>query len=324
MFLLFSFQGFSQRKKATKINCAPINTNGQIVDKDVERRLIELIINGDYEKLDKYITSLNIVLNYAINVNQESFLTLAIVTYFDSRSSFSDQNKFVKVTRLLLDKGADPYLSLCDKAEYFVDSWAKEPITAATLASKDQQLLNFITDGKWTDNIIYDRKMIETAITEKNFQLLTGYFKSSQKINISNLVYRIVHQGNLRELEKIEYIKTLKPQIENINEVFLDDWNKGEGSTPFTRAVELNQTQLVNFLIDSGAKLNIYDGRKYTPLGAAVDANNLELVKLLKSRGADLNQKSASKKFFPNTLISLQQMANSEEMKDYLFLNGIK
>lgn len=55
------------------------------------------------------------------------------------------------------------------------------------------------------------------------------------------------------------------------------------------KAVERNDVEIINFLLDKGADVNIPDKDGYTPIYYAITQRNMETTELLVERGADLN-----------------------------------
>jgi len=63
------------------------------------------------------------------------------------------------------------------------------------------------------------------------------------------------------------------------------------GDSPLLVAVRLDDSELVQLLLDAGAIVDV-KGRGYTPLGQAARNNNLEILRLLLRAGADPDRKS--------------------------------
>lgn len=59
-----------------------------------------------------------------------------------------------------------------------------------------------------------------------------------------------------------------------------------EGDVPLCCAIKAGKTEVVQYLIEAGADINV---GKLTPLYAAVDANNIEIAKYLIAQGANVN-----------------------------------
>jgi len=66
--------------------------------------------------------------------------------------------------------------------------------------------------------------------------------------------------------------------------------NLPEGSlvqTPLHKAVRSNQFEIVRYLVENGAEVNIFDGLSRTPLAAAMDSEvSPEIIALLEEYGA--------------------------------------
>ena len=63
--------------------------------------------------------------------------------------------------------------------------------------------------------------------------------------------------------------------------------------TPLTYAAKYNNRDIVEFLIEKGAKVNKADDEDVTPLYNAIIYNNIDIVKLLVENGADVNKANA-------------------------------
>jgi ankyrin repeat protein len=67
-----------------------------------------------------------------------------------------------------------------------------------------------------------------------------------------------------------------------------------EYGSPLHLAVQANQQDIAQLLIDEGATVDVRDTSDYTPLHNAAWNGNLEMVKLLLDSGADIDARSYS------------------------------
>ena len=79
------------------------------------------------------------------------------------------------------------------------------------------------------------------------------------------------------------------------------DIKNGEGDTPLHLSIRNNHLEIINFLMEEGADLNIKYGLYHaTPLYCAVRSGHKDMVELLIDKGADINEVSriGSNSFF--------------------------
>ena len=122
---------------------------------------------------------------------------------------------------------------------------------------------------------------------------------------LSPLHFAAGNNGNL------ETTKTLLKHGANI------EGTTNTGATPIMSAILSSKTEIIQYLIDEGAEVNV-DGEAY-PLAFAIAKNNLEIIKMLVMAGADVNLPYSSDEYFPLLLAS-----NLEHPKaiQYLLENG--
>lgn len=63
------------------------------------------------------------------------------------------------------------------------------------------------------------------------------------------------------------------------------------GTTPLRAAVAAGNAELVSFLLEQGALVNVVDGRDHSPLLVASSRGNERIASLLLSKGADIHRK---------------------------------
>jgi ankyrin repeat protein len=146
--------------------------------------------------------------------------------------------------------------------------------------------------GKETDKTNESGKIDEAFIEKIN----DGYLKG---------VLRSLQQGNHQKLDQTDWIDRtplLLGVIEPKNNIAILKYllKKGQGDVNAPNsygaralhwAVERKKykPEVVNFLLDQGAKIDIQDNYKRTPIEAAIDSDNMPGLELLVTRGADVN-----------------------------------
>jgi serine/threonine-protein phosphatase 6 regulatory ankyrin repeat subunit B len=97
---------------------------------------------------------------------------------------------------------------------------------------------------------------------------------------------------NAIENNRIEDIKEwLTSYSEDINKISENNWYSFTGLTPLTWAVIVGRTNIVRFLIEHGADINIKDGSGLSALSWSIIMGYPSVTKLLIEHGADLNAK---------------------------------
>lgn len=84
--------------------------------------------------------------------------------------------------------------------------------------------------------------------------------------------------------------------------------------TPLYKAVERNDTHIMQLLLDRGAGLNKRDDFNQTPLHVAAFGNRTSTLRLLLSRGAETNARDRNNK----TPLDLARMVNHGEAIELL------
>jgi ankyrin repeat protein len=87
---------------------------------------------------------------------------------------------------------------------------------------------------------------------------------------------------------------TEKSQIDNGADIDQLGPSWYEYGSPLHLAVQANQQDIAQLLIDEGATVDVRDTSDYTPLHNAAWNGNLEMVKLLLDSGADIDARSYS------------------------------
>jgi ankyrin repeat protein len=87
-----------------------------------------------------------------------------------------------------------------------------------------------------------------------------------------------------------------------------------DGNTPLLMAIEQQNLEIIQYLVENGADVNLENGDRYTPLLMAIEQQNLEIIQYLVENGADVNLEY-SDGYSP---ILLATMIDNEEIIDYL------
>ena len=91
--------------------------------------------------------------------------------------------------------------------------------------------------------------------------------------------------------------------------------------TPIFDAINKNCIENVNVLIKNGAKVDAGTGIHCTPLMRAVEAGNIEIAKLLLNEGADINAKysiEVGKGFLTIDVLKLAEMSENMDMIEFI------
>lgn len=91
-------------------------------------------------------------------------------------------------------------------------------------------------------------------------------------------LYVAIREGDLQEVKRIleEDPRSLNRRDGTLRE------------TPLHQAAAAGQVEIARFLLESGAAVNAFDGRRLTPLTSAMDANaSEEMIQLIRSYGGD-------------------------------------
>ncbi|GFX74022.1 ankyrin-1 [Trichonephila clavipes] len=123
------------------------------------------------------------------------------------------------------------------------------------------------------------------TIENGNFEIIEFLIAEGADINLTNyLGHKALHFSILyRKKEVLEY---LIQKGENVNDPC-------DGLTPLQFAVQNNDFEMAQVLINNGAEIDADSDSGLTPLCLAVRNNNKEIVKILLKYGADINAKKS-------------------------------
>jgi len=173
-----------------------------------------------------------------------------------------------------------------------VGSFCFDPITDDFDKEIIQYLLRFATPTTSKDTEQYQTKEINLEDSIKNGQLemVQHYLQQGGSINVRNkdgdtpLILAL-------KFQKWDIAKFLVDQRADVN-VPLDEKQRNRSYTlPLNLAVKAGNLDMTKYLIEHGALINEFDNREYTPLITAIDENHFKLVQYLIDSGANVNIK---------------------------------
>ncbi|WP_342273918.1 ankyrin repeat domain-containing protein [Spiroplasma endosymbiont of Phycita roborella] len=136
------------------------------------------------------------------------------------------------------------------------------------------------------ENDRFEKSVLEAAILKNKPNLVEILVESGANINYQNPKNENKTPWELAIIEKKNKIAKYL-----INKIEVDKKNKN-GQTPLHLAVRYKNKDIVKFLLENNANLNIKDNWDDTPLFDAQNVNNVEIFKLLVKKGADLTKKN--------------------------------
>ena len=131
----------------------------------------------------------------------------------------------------------------------------------------------------------YDETPLIKAVYAQNMDIIKYLISVSANICATNLS----GETTLMICAKKGYLDTIKILFKNGY-----DLNKVVPSTtqsPLGLAVWANQSDIVKWLLDNGADINVLDGMNWTPLMIASYLGHTDIVKILKKKGANTDLK---------------------------------
>ncbi|XP_068900463.1 putative ankyrin repeat protein RF_0381 [Tenebrio molitor] len=131
----------------------------------------------------------------------------------------------------------------------------------------------------------YSATLLHLAIHYESINCLECILSNEKHKN-----YLIEHTRVLSTMCSFKFGKILKIHQIDLNGVDCDK------RTPLHHACESNSLEAIEFLIQSGAKLNVRSKNDETPLHCALNRCSLEVIQLLIQNGADMNIRDASGK----------------------------
>ena len=183
--------------------------------------------------------------------------------WVDSPLKVAAENGYIEMAKFLIDEGAnlnsaDDYMFYAynnyDIAKLLVDNDVFNLNTNTTR----EQAIKLVQDGKYYE--------IEKLLSSEDSNNIDGYDELMNAIS----------KGDMKALEKLIKDDTdLNKQYDKI--------------TPLGLAAARNDKEMVKFLVEKGADINLEDGYGYTPLIIAMKYRNIDLAKNIVDLKPDLN-----------------------------------
>ncbi len=205
---------------------------------------------------------------------------------------FAVQEGNLGMVQFLLDKGANIEAQ---------DAYNRKPLHIAVDANRlnvVSLLLDRGTNLKATD--MYGKTPLDLAI-QKGYEDIVEVLKRKQ-LDLDKKLLISAEKGDL------EKVRDSIRQGANVNVQSRQGW------TPLFWAIQKNNFNIVELLLDNSADIKVKDNEGWTPLNWAVQLGSLDVVKHLVGRGADVNALTADGR----TPYDLAINQNYREIKEYL------
>ncbi|PTY40036.1 ankyrin repeat domain-containing protein [Brachyspira hampsonii] len=183
--------------------------------------------------------------------------------WVDSPLKVAAENGYIEMAKFLIDEGAN--LNSAD--DYMLYAYNNYDITKL-LVDNDVFNLNTNTTREEAIELVKNSKYyeIEKLLSSEDSNNIDGYDELMNAIS----------KGDMKALEKLIKDDTdLNKQYDKI--------------TPLSLAAARNDKEMVKFLAEKGADINLEDGYGYTPLIIAMKYRNINLVKDIIDLKPDLN-----------------------------------
>ncbi|AXK60635.1 ankyrin repeat domain-containing protein [Candidatus Chromulinivorax destructor] len=262
-----------------------------INDQNNENQESPLHVAADSENFEL----IKALINAGAKVNAQDVNGRTALHYIAFGDTENDANN-LKIARFLIDHGAD--LSIIDAVQHEEDGTIFGGLTAADIAAK------YNTDLKM-------KKLLADALASEKGNDVdedSGSFDFNSLADVMKMIAKHKAQGTYDGSTPLHYLaegdnndqvnlKLVKELIQSHPE-FINDQNNENRESPLHVAVDLEHFELVELLINAGAKVNAQDLGGRTPLHYIVfenyhagDANNLKIAQFLIKHGADVSLK---------------------------------
>ncbi|MEI0486214.1 ankyrin repeat domain-containing protein [Brachyspira intermedia] len=215
--------------------------------------------------------------------------------WVDSPLKVAAENGYVEMAKFLINEGAN--LNSAD--DYMLYAYNNYDITKL-LVDNDVFNLNTNTTREEAIELVKDGKYyeIEKLLLSEDSNNIDGYDELMNAIS----------KGDMKALEKLVKDDTdLNKQYDKI--------------TPLGLAAARNDKEMVKFLVEKGADINLEDGYEYTPLIKAMKYRNIDLAKNIVDLKADLNAVCSATGDTPLTYL-VREVWFGTELCYYMIKNG--
>ncbi|MEI0559937.1 ankyrin repeat domain-containing protein, partial [Brachyspira intermedia] len=226
-----------------------------------------LVKRGDSKEtlIPKAVEQNNIeMVKYLLSIGQDIDAQIFYDGFWvNSPLKVAAENGYIEMAKFLIDEGAnlnsaDDYMFYAynnyDIAKLLVDNDVFNLNTNTTR----EQAIKLVQDGKYYE--------IEKLLSSEDSNNIDGYDELMNAIS----------KGDMKALEKLIKDDTdLNKQYDKI--------------TPLGLAAARNDKEIVKFLVEKGADINLEDGYGYTPLIKAMKYRNIDLAKNIVDLKPDLN-----------------------------------
>ncbi|MFH1831845.1 MAG: ankyrin repeat domain-containing protein, partial [bacterium] len=245
-----------------------------ISDEEIEKALNNACMSGDLGTLKEFPNKIKPeLINKKLDNSNHTPLHLAIL-------EIKDSIKRLSVVKFLIQKGANLRA---------VNTAGSTPLHIACYQKDNEEIIKLLIEED--DGLLKEQNDLgQTALDiaqELGYRKYEPLLKKTKKLSddeIEEALAKACEDGDLGILEA--YTGPIK---KNINKVFNED-------LPFLhRAVSNNKLNIVNFLLTTGADINLQSsmGSKPTPLHLACRIPGAEeRIKLLVEKGADIHKKN--------------------------------
>ena len=131
--------------------------------------------------------------------------------------------------------------------------------------------------------------------------LILSVSLNAQNRNADGLGYELIKAAANGDLQRVKYLVintsvdinyiyiVLPEQFRRYQQEYIEIEGVDHSSTALSCAVEIGNLEMVKFLVNNGANINLLTGEDYSALNYAIKKGNLEIVKFLVSKGANIN-----------------------------------
>ena len=226
-----------------------------------------LVKRGDSKEtlIPKAVEQNNIeMVKYLLSIGQDIDAQIFYDGFWvNSPLKVAAENEYIEMAKFLIDEGAN--LNSAD--DYMLYAYNNYDITKL-LVDNDIFNLNTNTTKEEAIKLVKDGKYyeIEKLLLSEDSNNIDGYDELMNAIS----------KGDMKALEKLVKDDTdLNKQYDKI--------------TPLGLAAARNDKEMVKFLVEKGADINLEDGYGYTPLIKAMKYRNIDLAKNIVDLKPDLN-----------------------------------